>query len=72
MDRALGAEESLGPVSFHLGGEFALDHFSHTRRAFPQWGWKHSRNKIPGVPLVGVGIVSTEESGKNVLGCVSC
>lgn len=37
---------------------------------FPRWRWKHSRNKIPRIPLVGVSVVSTEESGKNVLGHV--
>lgn len=36
----------------------------------PRWGWKRSRDKILSITLDGVSIVSTEGSGKNVLGTI--
>lgn len=36
---------------------------SHTKGAFPRWGWKHSGNKILRILLVRVSIVSTEGNG---------
>lgn len=60
-------------MTFHFGGEFALDQISHTGELFfPRWGWKHSRSKILRIPLVGVSVVSTGGSGKNVLDPVIC
>lgn len=66
--------EALGPVTFRFGREFALDHFSHTRGAFLSkvGEWKHSRNKIPRIPVVGISIAGTEGSAKNVLSPATC
>lgn len=46
---------------------------SHQRSLSFQGGeWKHSRNKIPRTPLVGVRVVGTEGNGKNVPGPAVC
>lgn len=64
-----GNRSKLGDQSPPFGKGFALNQFSHTRRAFlSKVGWMLICNKIPMISLVGVSLVSRDGRLKNILG----
>lgn len=64
-----GNRRKLGDQSPPFGKGFALNQFSHTRRAFlSKVGMDAYFNKIPMISLVGVSLLSREGRLKNILG----